>query len=592
MRVLLVFVLSVVVAVPAHGATPSTVALRGDATHDNRVTGAPEPPLGVRWAAELGETISYPVIAADSVFVTVAAAGKAEAVALDLATGAVRWRMALPPASRAWSALAYEDGRLFALTYDGQLSALAPASGAVQWSIKLGQSSYSAPPTVHAGHLYVTGRGSGDTVHAVRVSDGAIVWEQPLPSSAGSPAVGSGTVYVGMACRHVIAFDVATGAVRWQQPGDCVGGGETTPALHGGRLYALGDNSSVFDAATGALAGSGSFAGGASFADGAGYVAGSAAVFGLDATSGTIRWSTGLKTNGDAPLVSAGHVYVGSADGFVAALAREDGTVRWCAATAGAVDGLITGSVAQPDSGLGAGDGYLVVPAGRRLIAYASGGGATEPCPGVLVTPPTASLSLRAIDDEIVTGRTAQLSGTLEGTPSLTGVAVEIQQDPWPYDGTWIRAAVTTTRSGGSFLVKVRAERNTRLRAVAAGAISPETTVHAGLAATLRITSPRGASFRQTVTLRGPRGTRLAAKRLHFYVGKLGSRTVTRRASARLRRVGDGVYRASATLRDLTPRRRTFVVACYREPRADAFGRTYAIDKACGARRLRLPRAR
>jgi hypothetical protein len=43
----LVLVLLVLVVAPARAAMPSTVTLRGDATHDNRVTGAPEPPLGV-----------------------------------------------------------------------------------------------------------------------------------------------------------------------------------------------------------------------------------------------------------------------------------------------------------------------------------------------------------------------------------------------------------------------------------------------------------------------------------------------------------------------------------------------------------------
>jgi hypothetical protein len=41
-RVLLLAVVAIAVAAPAHAAGPSTVTVRGDATHDNRVTGAPE----------------------------------------------------------------------------------------------------------------------------------------------------------------------------------------------------------------------------------------------------------------------------------------------------------------------------------------------------------------------------------------------------------------------------------------------------------------------------------------------------------------------------------------------------------------------
>ena len=142
--VLLVLVVLALGAAPARAATPSTVTLRGDATHDNRVTGAPEPPLGVRWAVALGDAVSYPVIADGSVFVTVRPADTeaygTEAVALDLATGATRWRIPVS-GTYYWSALAYDQGRLYLVNVDGQLTALAPGTGATLWSTKLSQSS-------------------------------------------------------------------------------------------------------------------------------------------------------------------------------------------------------------------------------------------------------------------------------------------------------------------------------------------------------------------------------------------------------------------------------------------------------------------
>lgn len=143
-----VFAVLLLCAASARASTPSTVTLRGDATHDNRVTGAPEPGLGIRWAAALGRAVSYPVIAEGRVFVTVRPDSDAygtELVALDLATGAVQWR--LPVAGTYyWSALAYGDGRLYLVNFDGQLTALTPATGASQWSVKLSQYSFSTPP--------------------------------------------------------------------------------------------------------------------------------------------------------------------------------------------------------------------------------------------------------------------------------------------------------------------------------------------------------------------------------------------------------------------------------------------------------------
>ena len=140
---------TVLFAGSARAATPSSVTQRGDATHDNRVTGAPEPPLGVRWALDMGAAVSYPVIAGNTVFVTVrppeSAAYGTTAVAVDLATGAVRWTRPVAGAYY-WSAMAYDQGRVFVLDGDGDLVALAPATGATLWSTKLSQYSFSTPP--------------------------------------------------------------------------------------------------------------------------------------------------------------------------------------------------------------------------------------------------------------------------------------------------------------------------------------------------------------------------------------------------------------------------------------------------------------
>ena len=73
-----------------------------------------------------------------------------------------------------------------------------------------------------------------------------------------------------------------------------------------------------------------------------------------------------------------------------------------------------------------------------------------------------------------------------------------------------------------------------------------------------------------------------------MYVLRAGRRTARRVATPRLRRVRSGVFRASATVRYLRPKRATIVIACYRERTPDAWGKPLPIDKACGARRLQF----
>jgi outer membrane protein assembly factor BamB len=556
--------------------------------------------------------VSYPVVAGGTVFVTVRPADGAAygttAVAVDLATGAVRWTRPVG-GTYYWSALAYGDGRLYLLNFDGRLTALSPATGGTLWTTQLDQYSFSTAPVYHGGSVYLTGAGSGMTAYAVRASDGALQWSTPLPSGAGSPAVDDGTVYVSMVCQRAVALDRAGGATRWARSSSCSGGGESTPALHGGRLYPLGDNGAIYDAATGATIGSADFQGAPGFADGVAYVPWQGGIVASDAATWATRWTTAGAGAG-TPLISGSTLFTGGETGYVAALSRSDGAVRWCASTAGEPVLGETGNVDRPDSGLGAGEGVLLVPAGRFLVAYAPDGAAPLPCgtappadggssggggsaggsgsAGGGSAPVGPALTLRAARSDVLAGRRVALSGRLSNVPSVAGVAVRVEADPWPFDGRWKHVADVTTGPDGSYALRARPLRNTRYRAQGGGLASGVPTVYAELAADFRRTDRPGRAFREQVTISGPRGTKLRATREHFYVVRARGRVARRQASVRLRRVRPGVYRAAATLRALR-RGRTTVIACYRERTPDPWGRAGALDARCGARRLDLP---
>ena len=538
MRALLLVAVVLALAAPASAVTPSSVTLRGDATHDNRVTEAPEPTLGLRWTAQLGDDVSYPVVAEGRVFVTVRPANTeaygTELVALDLATGAVAWR--LPVAGTYyWSALAYGDGRLYLVNFNGQLTALAPATGAALWSVKLSQYSFSTPPVAFDGDVYLTGSGSGSTVYAVRGSDGAVIWSKELPSGSGTPAVDASTVHVSMACQHAMAFDRASGAVRWEHHGDCTGGGEGTPALHAGRMYPLSGNPAIYDAATGAVAGTAGVGTPPSPTAPPYFAAPTGGVFAVDAANWAPRWAAAIGGGSEAPLLSANHVYVGSEEGYVAALSRADGVVRWCAATGLPVQGS-TGNVDRPDSGLGAGGGMLFVPAGGALIAYGPGGVAPPACPNIAVTPPPPALTIDTAEQEVVQGRSTEIRGALSGMLVLANVPVELQRDVWPFDGRWEPVVSAKTRADGGFEMKVRADA-TRATASRAG---PDERREDGLR------RPRGdpaapLAGRPDLPLQADparaAGRSAPRRRAALYVLRAGRRTARLVATPRLRRV-------------------------------------------------------
>ena len=89
-----------------------------------------------------------------------------------------------------------------------------------------------------------------------------------------------------------------------------------------------------------------------------------------DAYSGAVRWSfTGDGTLISAPIVVNGYVYIGSSSGKVYALDGNTGANVWTGNLGAAVQSTES-PVSRPHTGLGAGDGLMVVPASTRLVAY------------------------------------------------------------------------------------------------------------------------------------------------------------------------------------------------------------------------------
>jgi outer membrane protein assembly factor BamB len=252
------------------------------------------------------------------------------------------------------------------------LSSFDAGTGALRWSAQLpGQYAFSSPPTAANGTVYVGGAGSGGTLYAVRETDGAVLWTQSVANGdASSPALSASTVFVSYACGLVYGFDRVTGAPTWFNDGPCEGGGGSTPVLHNGRVYSRDfQGNEIINAASGRTVGTFQ-------ADPAPAFAGSTGVF---LSAGVLRATSGSSTlwsfAGDgglvtAPIIVGGTVYAGSSTGRVYGLALDTGRPRWSALTGAPISGPGEGSAAAPLSGIAAGDGLLVVPAGNRLVAF------------------------------------------------------------------------------------------------------------------------------------------------------------------------------------------------------------------------------
>jgi MYXO-CTERM domain-containing protein len=207
-----------------------------------------------RWTASFAggaRVLASPVVA-DGYVVSVDLEGAVHAVRAD--DGEPVWQVSVGAAVQGTPAVA--RGRVFVPTVGNTVVALRLADGARLWTRDVGGMTLSSPTPVNSDVILAAGFPQR---HVVRLSGstGEIVWQSPSVMeqfSNTSPAVGGGLVVVGVNGGHYYAFDVVTGAARWNYVADGIVH-LAAPLIAGGRVYMAGgaksDRVHAVDAATG-----------------------------------------------------------------------------------------------------------------------------------------------------------------------------------------------------------------------------------------------------------------------------------------------------------------------------------------------------
>jgi outer membrane protein assembly factor BamB len=373
-------------------AFPDAVTYQNDPEHDGSVTQAyfSSTPTHL-WSTNLGSLLSYPLIAQGEVYVTAGDNSHSgmHLYALNAQTGHVDWSTALN--SQYWSdSAAYDNGKIFLFNDNftsSTMNAYDAASGALLWSKPLAPNySFSSPPTARNGIVYVGGAGSGGTVRALRESDGAQLWTQSVQAGANSsPTVTADGVYVSYDGPETYKFNPTTGAQIWHYSTGLIGGGGRTSVYYNGNLYArdvespfyANKNVAIFNASTGSsvrffLDGYFTNPTAPAFSGGIGYLEVGGVLQAFDPANGNPIWSLQPSSGSfvTAPIVVNGVVFEGTGGGNVYALDGASGATLSITAVGAAINGPDEQNVSQPLTGLGAGDGLLVVPAGTTLNVY------------------------------------------------------------------------------------------------------------------------------------------------------------------------------------------------------------------------------
>jgi outer membrane protein assembly factor BamB len=349
-------------------------------------------PSNPAWSVALNGAISYPLIADGKIYVTTAnpdtggGSGGTSLYALDEQTGDVVWGPVMISGGYRWSASAYDHGKIFVINFDGLLRSFDAATGDPGWSKQLPGNQYwfDSPPTAVNGIVYVGGSGSGGTLYAVDETNGNVLWTAGVANGQqSSPAVSSDGVFVSYPCQ-VYKFEPITGESLWHYSGPCQGGGGETSAYANGLLYVRDTILSqinnppspeppgrIYDATTGTQVGTFNADPIPALGTATGFFLNGGALQAVNLVSHTVLWSFA----GDGELVSAPIiinqvVIVGSRSGNVYAIDAGTGLEIWSRGAGSAIAGSFEGGLNQPPTGLGAGEGYLVVPAGNVLTAW------------------------------------------------------------------------------------------------------------------------------------------------------------------------------------------------------------------------------
>lgn len=340
------------------------------------------PPPGTWTSPDLGGTPSYALIANGKVYVTVSAPSGTELVALDRSSGAI---VGGPVAITGAANAAYDNGSVFVISAPSfgaaQIQAYSGDLSSLEWSTLLtGQYAFSSAPTAADGYVFTGGAGSGGTLYAVPEATGGIAWTQGVANGEDStPAVTADGVYVAYPCT-TYDFRPATGELIWSNDTGCDGGGGGTPVAANGLLYSPNGFASysgmTFNAETGANLGNYAADNPPAIGAQTGYFLNGGTLQAITLSSNAITWSFagdgGLTTS---PILvttpSQSYVFIGSTSGMLYGLDAATGTVLWSVNVGTAFPAGAGWGAGIPLTGLAAGDGLLVVPAGTKVIAYA-----------------------------------------------------------------------------------------------------------------------------------------------------------------------------------------------------------------------------
>jgi outer membrane protein assembly factor BamB len=255
-----------------------------------------------------GRLTASPIVHGDRIY-TLDAEGAVSA--FSTANGDRAWRIDLTPENEDseegfGGGLAFDNGKLIAVTGFGTVVGLNPASGEVLWKKSIGAPIRSSPTAARGKVFFVT---TDSRLYCLSTDTGAEVWTYRGLSGATSllsnvsPAVSGDTLVVPFTSGDLIGYKISEGRPVWVDSLSRRRGGSALAALSDPSRPVI-EKDVVF------------------------AVGHSGRMIAISAKTGARRWTANVRGT-QTPWVAGNSVFVVDINGKLMALSRDEGKVRW-----------------------------------------------------------------------------------------------------------------------------------------------------------------------------------------------------------------------------------------------------------------------
>ena len=255
-----------------------------------------------------GRLTAIPIVQGQRIY-TLDAEGSVSA--FSTANGERVWRIDLTPENEDseegfGGGLAFDSGKLIAVTGFGSVVALNPASGEVLWKKSIGAPIRSSPTAARGKVFFVT---TDSRLYCISIADGSEIWTYRGLSGATSllsnvsPAVSGDTLVVPFTSGDLVGYKISEGRPVWVDSLSRRRGGSSLAALSDPSRPVI-EKDVVF------------------------AVGHSGRMIAIAAKTGARMWTANVRGT-QTPWVAGNTVFVVDINGKLMALSRDEGKVRW-----------------------------------------------------------------------------------------------------------------------------------------------------------------------------------------------------------------------------------------------------------------------